>query len=53
MTNFEMICSRKKFQEDLEVSEVTNRGNLKAWKILITYATNRGKTRQVIAITVK
>ena len=30
MTNFEMICSTKKFQADLEVSEVTNRGNLEA-----------------------
>ena len=30
MTNFEMICSTKKFQADLEVSEVTNRVNLEA-----------------------
>ena len=30
MTNFEMICGTKKFQADLEVSEVTNRGNVEA-----------------------
>ena len=50
MTNFEMICSTKKFQADLEVSEVTDRGNLEAWKVLITYVTNRGKTRVMLHI---
>ena len=39
MTYFAMICSRKQFQANLEVSEV-----------LITYVTNRGKARVMLNI---
>ena len=39
MTNFAIVCSAKKFQANLEVSEV-----------LITYVTNRGKARVMLRI---
>ena len=39
MTSFAMICSTKKFQADLEVSEV-----------LIHHVTNRGKARVMLRI---
>ena len=39
MTYFAIICSTKKFQANLEVSEV-----------LITYVTNRGKARVMLHI---
>ena len=39
MTYFAVVCSTKKFQANLEISEV-----------LITYATNRGKARMMLHI---
>ena len=39
MTHFSIICSTKKFQANLEVSEV-----------LTTYVTNRGKARVMLHI---
>ena len=39
MTYFALICSKKQFQANLEVSEV-----------LITYVTNRGKARVMLLI---
>ena len=39
MTYFAMICSKKQFQANLEISDV-----------LITYVTNRGKARVMLHI---